>query len=272
MMLGEKRSREAAAVLVERFVNRAGGDSYGRAVYKDEKMHYRDREPLFAALVKTGEPAIEMLIPVASYGWQIRKQAADIVTRSGDVAVPHLLKAWEKGKDRETRRGAAKVLALLKPHEAILPLLKGMEASRYQGATSDGWSALAAYDADALPVFQRALNDPALAKHQRKAAAVMCAHFGDMSGWAMLEQSVTKGNSAEMNWTCSQMGHLHNETFLPLIGKALARKDAGQSVTLMAAFCGGKKSIPMLTKALKHPNPAVQSGAVSCLKMLSKNK
>jgi uncharacterized membrane protein (UPF0136 family) len=114
-----------------------------------------------------------------------------------------------------------------------------------------------------------AWDDQSLSKGTRLAAAVLLAHHGDDVGMSELAEIAAKGNRSLMVATVSRMGKTRNPKFLPLIGKALARKDSQQGVAYAAAFCGGRDALPMLRQALDHPDKGVRYGARVWVEKLS---
>jgi hypothetical protein len=85
----------------------------------------------------------------------------------------------------------------------------------------------------------------------------------------MLEDLVANGEHFPMSKAVFFMGTVKDPVFLPLLEKALQRKDAEQGFTFAAMSCGGKDAIPMLTKALEHPSAPVRNGAKDCLDRLA---
>lgn len=260
--LGFLHDPKAVEELVDRFANRRGGPR-GTEIY-DWKTHdqdYRHDLPhLRAALINQGASALDRLIPVAGYGWQVREGAADIIARSGPAAVAPLVKALMEGPSLEAKEGAAQTLARLHPLEAVRPLAASVRQDS-SALTMRAFETLAGYDRNAVPAFKQVFADENLPTMSRVAAAVMLAHFGDKSGWPMLEDIVANGEHFPLSKAVSFMGQVKDPVFLPLIEKALERKDAEQGFTYSAAYCGGKDAIPMLTKALEHPNKGVRWGA-----------
>jgi len=262
--LGFVHDPKAVEELVERFANHRGGPR-GTKTYKeiyDWKDYIRDHPHLRAALINQGMSAVERLIPVAvaGYGWDIHEKAADIIVRSGPAAVAPLLKALLEGPSPEAKEGAAQTLARFHPLEAVGPLAASVRQDS-TGLTMRAFEALAGYDRDAAPALKQVFADENLPTMSRLAAAVMLAHFGDKTGWPMLEDLVANGKRFPMNQAVGFMGHVKDPVFLPLIEKALEREDAEQVVAYAAAHCGGKDATAMLTKALEHPNKGVRWGA-----------
>ncbi|MCY2932208.1 MAG: HEAT repeat domain-containing protein, partial [Planctomycetota bacterium] len=109
--------------LIERFVGRKGGAVSGAAVYKDEKQLSQDCPHLQVALILIGAPAAERLIAVAGYGWRIRTLAAEALVQIRPPGA--LLVKALNGSDREAKEGATKVVTVLKPLEAVGPLIRG---------------------------------------------------------------------------------------------------------------------------------------------------
>jgi len=142
---------------------------------------------------------------------------------------------------------------------AVVPLVKA--ANRTDGPFMEVFRQLARTGREAMPQLKQALEDPAVGLTSRGAAALLLVHYGDTSGWPVLEQIVERGSGPEMNVTASRMGELKDRTFLPLIEKALKRDDAQQTVTYAAAYCGDEDAIPILKEALNHPNSGVRWGA-----------
>ena len=258
--LGFIHDPKAVEELVDRFANRRGGPR-GAEIY-DWKDYIRDHPHLRAAVINQGMSAVDRLIPVAvaGYGWDIHEKAADIIVRLGPAALPPLLKALMEGPTSEAKEGAAQVLAKLHPLEAVAPLAASVRQDS-TGLTMRAFETLAGYDRDAAPAFKQVFADDKLPAMSRLAAAVMLAHFGDKSGWPMLEDLVANGKRFPMNQAVGFMGHVKDQVFLPLIEKALERTDAEQVVAYAAAYCGGKDATAMLTKALQHPNEGVRWGA-----------
>jgi HEAT repeat protein len=258
--LGLRRDPAALDPLLERFINLKGGPAGKEAIYESRADYSADLDALQVALVSMGEMTIEKLIPVADLGRSDTEQrAVEILSRFGDAACAPAIRALEDPSSWRTRSGAAKVLQHFRPLDAVVPLVKA--SNDRQGDSQAAFNALAGYGKEALPNLRLALKTPGLNRTSRGVAAVMLVHHGDRSEWPILEKLVTEGSDQEMNGVVSRMGHLKDRAFLPLIEKALERKDAWQGVTYAAAFCGGKDATGMLQKALDHPNEGVRSGA-----------
>jgi len=155
----------------------------------------------------------------------------------------------------------------VRPPDAAAPLVRNCD--RFQRHNSWAWRALSGYGKEALPGVREALAAGGLNEHAQAAAAIMMAHLGDRSQWALLEQVVTAGSGRAMNGAAGRIADTKNAVFLPLVEKALQRDDAEQTVTYAAAYCGGRDALPMLRRALEHPNGGVRSGAKMWIEKLS---
>lgn len=271
MTLAELRDPSTVDALVERFVNREGGGPKGPEIYKDYGTYKRDLKRLKVALIMMGKPAVGKVLPVAGYGWGIRDDAEEVLVHIAKDAVPELIAALN-GPNREAREGALKLVARFTPPEAVDLLIKIMGESRSSGERRRAYDALASYGKDMIPRFRKALADEMLKRRTRAELAALLARWGNRSGWPLLEEIVTQGGQREMNAIVNRMGSLKDPVFLPLIEKALERDDAWQGVTYAAAYCGGKDAIPMLKKALNHPNKGVRYGAKTWIEKLSENE
>ncbi len=267
--LAHLRDPAALDVLVERFVNRSAGEPRGKSVM-DEKMHRGDLPHLRTALVCMGSAAAAKMVRVSGYGWQICEPALAIVLQVGGQAVIDEAIRQVQSDDRYGRSGGAKVLMELRPLSGVLPLMRALNNSRFHDNVVD--RALVAYDERALPQLRKAWEDGSFSKGTRLAAAVLLAHHGDDVGMSELADIAAKGRRSLMVATVSRMGKTRNPKFLPLIAKALARKDSQQAVAYAAAFCGGKDALPMLRQALSHPDKGVRYGARVWVEKLSETE
>ena len=262
-MLGDPKTLD---VLVERFVNRAAGEPRGKSVM-EEKMQWADLPHLRAALVCMGPAAGARMVRVSGYGWRIREPALATALQIGGQAVIDEAIRQVQGEDQYGRNGGAKVLTELRPLSGVLPLMRALDNRRFHDNVID--RALVAYDKRSVPYLRKAWEDESLGEGTRLAAAVLLAHHGDDVGMSALVETAAKGKRLLMIATVSRMGETRNPKFLPLIAKALARKDSQQVVAYAAAFCGGKDALPMLRQALSHPDKGVRYGAQVWVEKLS---
>jgi HEAT repeat protein len=231
-------------------------------------MHYQDLPHLRAALVCMGPAAGEQMVRISGYGWRIREPAFAAALQIGGQAVIDEAIRQVQSEDSYGRRGGAKVLTELRPLSGILPLMRALDNNRFQDAEVD--RALAAYDSRAVPYLRKAWEDKTLGKGTRLAAAILLVHHGDDVGMSALADTVANGEKLLMNAVVGRMYYTRDPRMLPLIAKALERKDAQQSITYAAAACGGKDALPMLRKALTHPDVGVRYGAQVWVEKLSK--
>lgn len=263
--LGELRTPAVLDVLFERFVNRQGGnlDRRTKPVYKEYQDHAADRAALGEALVKFGGDAVSKLIPATERS----ASAVQALVQIGRPAVAPLIGAL-KSREYRTRTGAATALGRMTPLEAVVPLARA--AGGRQRDQMAAFEALTKYGRPAIPKLRDALADEELNMLAHASVAALLMNFGDDSGKEIIALVIEEGDAGEMNAIASRMGKLRKRGFLPFIEKALQRPDAWQAVAYAAAFCGGKEAIPMLKKALDHPNKGVRSGARSWIDRLSK--
>ena len=267
--LGTLGDPAAVPPLFERFVNRRGGKRNAKAVYADHTQYAADLDALQQALIALGEPAADDLIRATEFGWgPLEEKARDALVKIGKPAIVPLLAALE-GPDPMTKAGAARALGLLRPPEAIRPLID-VVASKGDYECTKAFEALIAYGEVARPTLKAAMKDPKLNLMGRGAAAALLMNLGDTSGFTIIASIIETRDGIEANRMANRMGMLRNRAFLPLLEKALNRPDAWQGVTYAVAYCGGKDAIPILMKALDHPNKGVQSGARRWLERLAK--
>jgi HEAT repeat protein len=265
-MLGDPA---AVAPLFERFVNRRGGNRDAKAVYADHAQYAADLDSLQQALIAIGEPAVDDLVRATEFGWgPLEEKARDALVKIGKPAIVPLLAALQ-GPDPMTKAGAARALGLLKPPEAVRPLID-VVATRGDYECTRAFEALIAYGEAARPTLRAAMKDARLSLMGRAAAAALLMNLGDASGRYIIESVIETREAVDANRMVKRMGMLRNRAFLPLLEKALRRPDAWQGVTHALARCGGKDAVPILMKALDHPNKGVQSGARSWLERLTR--
>jgi len=266
--LGELRHPAAFRPLFDGYVSYRRRDRFKKLVYASYKEFVKEQSVAVEAISKLPDlPVPTLLLAVKTEEDGTKCSALEILVEMGEPVVDEVIDALN---DKWLRSKAPKVLERLKPERAIGPLVKATGGPSVEHSLA--FKALVAYGETARPHLEKALVDPTSHPMTRCSAAALLFNLGDESGWGILEEMIETSSPQDFHQTLNRMGLLGKPEFMPLIEKASKREGVGYGIVRAAAFCGGKKAIPLIKKALDHPNKSARMEAQRWLDEFSRQK